>query len=59
MNNDADMKAVSDTSFSSPEKEQLLEGLSEAFHDGLASSSSEPLVLPPTDPLCAGQPVAA
>ena len=59
MNEDANMKAVSDTSFSSPEKEQLLEQLSEVIQQGLPSSSSEALVTPPTIPPCAGQPVAA
>ena len=59
MNKDADMKAVSDTSFSSPEKERLLEELSGAFQDRPASSSSEPLVLRHMDPLCVGQPAAA
>ena len=58
MNKDADMKAVSDSSFSTPEKEMILEELSEALQDGPASSSSEPLVLRHMDPLCVGQPAA-
>ena len=58
MKEDASMKAVSDTSLSSPEKEQLLEHLSEVIQQGLPSSSSEALVTSHAFPPCAGQPVA-
>ena len=58
MNKDAEMQAVSDTSFGSPEKELILDELAEALQDCPASSSSEPLVLRPMDPVCVGQPAA-
>ena len=57
MNDDARMQAVSDTSLGSPEKEDLIEQLSEAVQQGLPSSS-EVQIVPPTFPPSAGQPAA-